>query len=99
MNKLIIKFGVLALLAFSSCQQEELSSPNDLREPNQTDATTFGEESSKATNNYVPNEVLVRFKMIYQKQVSATESGRRATTKVSFAPVVNLGRRGISRRR
>ena len=62
MNKQIFKFGVLAVLAFSSCQQEELSNPNSLKEPSQLDATTFGEQPSKATHNYVPNELLVRFK-------------------------------------
>lgn len=62
MKKNVFKIGILAAFAFSSCQQENLSGPNSLKEPNQIDATTFGELPSKATDNYVPNELLVRFK-------------------------------------
>jgi subtilisin family serine protease len=62
MTKQVFAFGILAALAFSSCQQEELSSPNSLKESNQTDATSFEELPSKATDNFVPNELLVRFK-------------------------------------
>ncbi len=62
MKKNVFKIGILAAFAFSSCQQENLSGPNSLKEPSQMDATTFGELPSKATDNYVPNELLVRFK-------------------------------------
>ena len=63
MKKQLLSIGVLATLAFAACKQEELALPSVSTEvDNLSESTTSGLTTRAAGGNYVPNELLVKFK-------------------------------------
>ena len=63
MKKQLLSIGVLATLAFAACKQEELALPSVSTEvDNLSESTTSGLTTRAAGENYVPNELLVKFK-------------------------------------